>query len=57
MAIVKSFAVRDINGQQGDVFYIKHSSSNFTIIDCRITDDNKNKENLENGFYLGTLVL
>ena len=41
MAIVKSFAVSDINGQQGDMFYIKHASSNFTIIDCCITDDNK----------------
>ena len=41
MAIVKSFAVSDINGQQGDMFYIKHGSSNLTIIDCCITDDNK----------------
>lgn len=41
MAIVKSFAVSDTNGQQGDMFYIKHGSNNFTIIDCCITDDNK----------------
>ena len=34
MSIIKSFSVRDDNGQDGDMFYIKHNSSNFTIIDC-----------------------
>lgn len=36
MIIVKSFSVGE-----GDMFYIKHGSSNFTIIDCYLTDDNK----------------
>jgi hypothetical protein len=31
MSIVKSFSVGD-----GDMFYILHNSSNFTIIDCFI---------------------
>ena len=34
MSIVKSFAVGD-----GDMYYIKHGSDNFTIIDCSIPDD------------------
>ena len=29
MAIVKSFSVGD-----GDMFYIRHNSANFTVIDC-----------------------
>ena len=37
MSIVKSFSVGN-----GDMFYIKHGSSNFTIIDCCMSDDNKN---------------
>ena len=36
MSIVKSFSVGD-----GDMFYILHGSSNFTIIDCFIDDTNK----------------
>lgn len=32
MSIVKSFAVAN-----GDMFYIKHNSDNFTIIDCSLT--------------------
>lgn len=36
MSIIKSFSVGD-----GDMFYIKHGSDNFTIIDCRLTDDTK----------------
>lgn len=36
MSIVKSFSVGN-----GDMFYIKHGTSNFTIIDCCLTDDNK----------------
>ncbi len=36
MSIVKSFSVG-----VGDMFYIKHNSSNFTIIDCFLNDDNK----------------
>lgn len=32
MSIVKSFAVGN-----GDMFYIKHNSDNFTIIDCNLT--------------------
>lgn len=36
MSIIKSFSVGD-----GDMFYIKHNSSNFSIIDCYLNDDNK----------------
>ena len=36
MPIVKSFTVGD-----GDMFYIKHNSSNFTIIDCQLFGDHK----------------
>ncbi len=39
--IIKSFAVSDENGEPGDMFYIKHGSSNFTIIDCCIVEENK----------------
>lgn len=35
MSIVKSFSVGD-----GDMFYIKHDTDNFTIIDCCLTEDN-----------------
>src|SRR5258708_230973 len=33
MSIVKSLSVGD-----GDMFYIKHGSDNFTIIDCSLSD-------------------
>jgi len=36
MSIIKSFSVGD-----GDTFYIKHNSDNFSIIDCCLSDDNK----------------
>lgn len=36
MSVVKSFAVGD-----GDMFYIRHNSDNFTIIDCSITLENR----------------
>lgn len=36
MSKIKSFSVGD-----GDMFYIKHNSDNFTTIDCCLTDDNK----------------
>lgn len=36
MSIIKSFSVGN-----GDTFYIKHSSDNFTIIDCCLSDENK----------------
>ncbi len=35
MSIVKSFSVGN-----GDMFYIKHGSDNFSVIDCSINDDN-----------------
>ena len=38
MSIIKSISVGD-----GDMFYIKHNSSNFTIIDCFMDDTNKEK--------------
>lgn len=36
MSIIKSFSVGN-----GDMFYIKHISDSFTIIDCCLPDDNK----------------
>lgn len=36
MSVVKSFSVGN-----GDMFYIKHNSDNFTIIDCNMGDTNK----------------
>ena len=41
--IIKSFAVTDENGEPGDMFYIKHASSNFTIIDCCVTEENQDE--------------
>ncbi len=38
MVKIKSFSTND-----GDMFYIKHGSDNFTIIDCCIDDDKKEK--------------
>lgn len=35
MSIVKSFSV-----DNGDMFYIKHDSDNFSVIDCSINDEN-----------------
>ncbi len=35
MSLIKSFSVSN-----GDMFYIKHNSDNFTIIDCYINEDN-----------------
>ncbi|MGY3131196.1 beta-lactamase superfamily II metal-dependent hydrolase [Bradyrhizobium sp. USDA 4503] len=35
MTIIKSFAVGN-----GDTFYIRHASDNFTLIDCDLNDDN-----------------
>ena len=36
MVIIKSFSVGE-----GDMFYIKHGVSSFTIIDCNLIDDVK----------------
>ena len=38
MVKIKSFSVNE-----GDTFYIKHETSNFTIIDCNLNDDKKEK--------------
>jgi beta-lactamase superfamily II metal-dependent hydrolase len=35
MPVIKSFAVGN-----GDMFYIKHGSDNFTIIDCDLCEEN-----------------
>ena len=35
MSVIKSFSVGN-----GDMFYIKHNSDNFTIIDCDLNQDN-----------------
>jgi beta-lactamase superfamily II metal-dependent hydrolase len=36
MSIVKSLSIGE-----GDMYYIKHNTDNFTIIDCCLVDDNK----------------
>lgn len=36
MSVIKSFSVGN-----GDMFYIKHDTDNFTIIDCNLIDDVK----------------
>lgn len=36
MSVIKSFSVGN-----GDMFYIRHGSDNFTIIDCNLEDDRK----------------
>lgn len=41
MTIIKSFSVSN-----GDMFYIEHSSSNFTIIDCHLTNKDENKDSI-----------
>jgi len=38
MSIIKSFSVGE-----GDMFYINHNSDNFSIIDCCLSDDSKEK--------------
>lgn len=38
MPIVKTFSAGD-----GDTFYIQHGSDNFTIIDCNLDEDRKEK--------------
>jgi beta-lactamase superfamily II metal-dependent hydrolase len=38
MSIVKSFSVGS-----GDTFYIRHNTDNFTIIDCCLSDDNRQR--------------
>lgn len=38
MSLIKSFSVGN-----GDMFYIKHGSSNFTIIDCYMCEDSKKR--------------
>jgi beta-lactamase superfamily II metal-dependent hydrolase len=38
MSIVKSLSVGN-----GDMFYIRHGSDNFTIIDCCLCDDDRNR--------------
>lgn len=38
MSIVKSFSV-----EEGDTYYIRHCSDNFSIIDCNLTDDRKDE--------------
>lgn len=38
MSIIKSFSVGN-----GDLFYINHGSDNFTVIDCNLQDDQKEK--------------
>ena len=38
MSVIKSFSV-----DNGDTFYIKHGSSNFTVIDCNLVDERKDE--------------
>lgn len=51
MSIIKSFSVG-----YGDMFYIKHNSDNFTIIDCNIEDDNERKEEYLEEIYANSLA-
>lgn len=37
MSIVKSFSF-PVGNTRGDTFYIRHNSSNFTLIDCYLKD-------------------
>lgn len=41
MSIIKSFSVTDNNGENGDMFYIKHDSNSFTIIDCCLNNEDR----------------
>jgi hypothetical protein len=45
MSIVKSLSVG-----LGDMYYIRHSTDNFTMIDCSLSDENKKRivEELKN---------
>lgn len=38
MSVIKSFSVGN-----GDMFYIKHNSENFTVIDCCLTNENEDR--------------
>lgn len=38
MSVIKSFSVGE-----GDMFYIQHNSDNFTVIDCYMNEDNKDR--------------
>lgn len=38
MSVIKSFSVGN-----GDMFYIKHNSDNFSIIDCNMNDENSDR--------------
>lgn len=38
MSMIKSFSV-----EEGDTFYIRHGSDNFSIIDCNLTDERKDE--------------
>lgn len=38
MSVIKSFSVGE-----GDMFYIQHNSDNFTVIDCYMHEDNKDR--------------
>ena len=39
MSVIKSFSVKN-----GDTFYIKHNSPNFTVIDCNLIDERKEEK-------------
>jgi hypothetical protein len=41
MSIVKSYSFPD-GDIRGDMFYIKHDSRNFTVIDCYLKDGDGN---------------
>ena len=38
MSVIKSFSVKN-----GDMFYIKHDSDNFSIIDCNLVEEKKRR--------------
>ena len=47
MSKIKSFSVGN-----GDMFYIKHNSDNFTTIDCCLTDDVKEEIQKDAASYI-----
>ena len=41
MTVIKSYSVKLTDTLKGDMFTIKHGSDNFTIIDCCLSEDDK----------------
>lgn len=48
MSKIKSFYVDRGQDIRGDMFYIKHNSMNFTVIDCCLRSDDKRRDSIVN---------